>query len=370
MTTVTVTYSPQDDKLRVYFATRQPDDVLEPLRQAGFRWAGAQECWFAVWTPEREDAALGTGADGIDDEESSLEDRAEARAERFEGYSANAARERDQRLAKDRQTCELLNGQPILVGHHSEKAHRSLLRRMWRNFEKAGEANKRADYWASRAGNGIRWAAYKEKPGVRARRIKTLEADARRNQRTVDKFTLTARHFAVGMPFGKALAMANDGRLGLAYGTWSALDKVREQPDAQQAEVDRLAAAFQESSARHVAHCNRWLAHLAGRIAYEREQLAAQGGEGLLAPKPHRQGKGAIPLRNVAGGEPMTKAQYAAIHKDYKGTRIVRDDPANPYRVRTSMVGPSGSYCGLRTITLTDAPIHEGRPVSREDGRL
>ena len=32
-----VTYDPDDDKLRVYFASRQPEEVLQPLKNAGFR---------------------------------------------------------------------------------------------------------------------------------------------------------------------------------------------------------------------------------------------------------------------------------------------------------------------------------------------
>ena len=91
MQDVTVTYDPGDDKLRVYFATRQSDASLAPLKDAAFAWAGAQKCWFAHWTPEREDAALAVaGPDAeLQDEPTTLEDRAAARADRLGAHRAS-----------------------------------------------------------------------------------------------------------------------------------------------------------------------------------------------------------------------------------------------------------------------------------------
>lgn len=314
---VTVTYSPQDDKLRVYFATRQGEDVLESLKAAGFRWAGAQECWFAVWSPAREDAALATGADGIDDEPSSLEDRAEARGERFQGYSKSNRQEAESRWKRDRQLSEQLNGQPILIGHHSEKGHRAMLARAWRNFHKAGEANQRADYWAARAGAGVKWAQYKEKPGVRARRIKTLEAESRKVKRSIEASELCLKVFDHGKAFADLKSAANYGTaFGIAYGAWSRLCKCEEMdPMTSAAEVRLIIDDVRAGATANVARCQRWVDHLAGRIAYERAQLAEQGADHLLDPKPRRAGKAAVPLRNVPGALVVVTLTDAPMHK-------------------------------------------------------
>ena len=42
-----------------------------------------------------------------------------------------------------------------------------------------------ATYWTDRAGGAIRNAKHKERPDVRARHIKTLEADTRKRERTI-----------------------------------------------------------------------------------------------------------------------------------------------------------------------------------------
>jgi hypothetical protein len=42
-----------------------------------------------------------------------------------------------------------------------------------------------AKYWTDRADAAVRHAKYKERPDVRARRIKTLEADKRRQERRI-----------------------------------------------------------------------------------------------------------------------------------------------------------------------------------------
>lgn len=42
-------------------------------------------------------------------------------------------------------------GQPILVGHHSEKSHRRLLERSWNMMGKSVELNKKAEYYENRA---------------------------------------------------------------------------------------------------------------------------------------------------------------------------------------------------------------------------
>ena len=49
---LTATYSPDDNKLRLYSTTRFDDATYARVRAAGFRWAPKQQVWVApTWTP-------------------------------------------------------------------------------------------------------------------------------------------------------------------------------------------------------------------------------------------------------------------------------------------------------------------------------
>ena len=117
------TYSPEDNKLRLYAVSRLPRDVYDRVRAAGFIWAPKQELFVApAWTPEREDLLLELAGE-IGDEDVSLVDRAEERADRFEDYRDKRAVEAERTHAA---VSELANGiplgQPILIGHHSQES--------------------------------------------------------------------------------------------------------------------------------------------------------------------------------------------------------------------------------------------------------
>jgi hypothetical protein len=77
-----------------------------------------------MWTPDREDLLIEL-AGKIEDEDQSLFDRQEERAERFEEYSEKRTAESEQALAAvDSMVSAIPFGQPILVGHHSERSAR------------------------------------------------------------------------------------------------------------------------------------------------------------------------------------------------------------------------------------------------------
>src|SRR5580658_10306923 len=120
MTSFTATYSPDDDKIRLYATTRLDKERYERVKAAGFRWAPKQDLFFTVWNPRAEDIAIELAGE-IDDEDKTLTDRAAERAERFDGYQEKRAAEAGR--AKDAVSAIADNipfGQPILVGHHSE----------------------------------------------------------------------------------------------------------------------------------------------------------------------------------------------------------------------------------------------------------
>ena len=88
---MTATYSPEDNKLRLYSSTRLTKDLYDRVKAAGFKWAPKQELFVApMWTPGREDFLLEL-CEEIEDEDTTLVDRAEERSERFSDYSDKRA---------------------------------------------------------------------------------------------------------------------------------------------------------------------------------------------------------------------------------------------------------------------------------------
>ncbi|ECK6594396.1 hydrolase, partial [Salmonella enterica] len=79
------TYSPDDNKLRLYAALRLDDETYQKIHAVGFRWAPKQKLFVApAWTPAREDVLLSLAGD-IEDDDNTLFDRQEQRADRFSG---------------------------------------------------------------------------------------------------------------------------------------------------------------------------------------------------------------------------------------------------------------------------------------------
>lgn len=75
-----------------------------------------------------------------------------AKAERYEGYAANAeARAKSRGETADKIMSFIPPGQPILVGHHSERRHRRDIERISNNIKKSVEERDKADYLRGRA---------------------------------------------------------------------------------------------------------------------------------------------------------------------------------------------------------------------------
>jgi hypothetical protein len=396
MSDYTVTYSPDDNKLRLYAGGRLPADLYAKVRAAGYIWAPKQQLFVAPkWTPAREDLALEL-AGQIDDEDRSLIDRAEDRADRFDTYREHRTRDAEHaRAAVSAIADNIPFGQPILVGHHSERHARRDAERIENGMRRAVRMWDTAQYWKDRAAGAIRHAKYKELPRVRANRIRTIEAERRKHARdSASAAEWITRWGKLNAPrrgeelrpgvfaqdgapaddairLKRAIYMANYDHLSVygpehgPYGTsiWSALTDGKMTP--REAQIIALRV-----HARTIANARRWIAHLDNRLTYERAMLDEQGATYLLAPKP-KSAKALLPLCNYRApgglqvqnmynpGElifhpqiEMTSAEYAAIHADYKGTRIVD----HSHRVRTMQ------RSSLVCVFLTDAKVHE-RPA-------
>jgi len=71
-------------------------------------------------------------------------------------------------------------GQPILVGHHSEKSDRSYRARIDSHQRKGVEAHQRAKDLKSRLEGSEKLLAKQENPGALARKVDTFETELRR----------------------------------------------------------------------------------------------------------------------------------------------------------------------------------------------
>jgi protein-L-isoaspartate O-methyltransferase len=291
--TYTATYSPDDNKLRLYASARLDAETYARVAAAGFRYAPKQELFVApMWTPSRADLLVEL-AGQIDDEDTSLCERADERAERFADYSDKRAA--DAKSAADgvaRIADGIPLGQPILIGHHSEKRARKDAEKIERGMSRAVKMWETSEYWTDRAAGAMRHAKYKERPDVRARRIKGIEADKRKAERSL---ATTKTHIRVWSTLHDDEATSirkSDGtpttfieRALFIVGTSAphsvANDLRAETITPEQAQARAIAAAE-----RVAAHCTRWIQHYDNRLAYERAML----GEEPAKPAPEKGG--------------------------------------------------------------------------------
>ena len=420
MTTFTATYSPDDNKLRLTASTRLDAATYQRVKEAGFAWAPKQEQFIApMWTPHRADLCIELAGE-IEDDDRTLMERAEERAERFGEYE-------DKRGADAQRATEYVRtiadgiplGQPILVGHHSEARARKDAERIENGMRKAVRAFETAAYWKARAAGALRHAKYKEDPGVRHRRIKGLESDQRKQQKSLDEHE-AARRVWLKVPryeWDKQTALATyiAGRVSVgSYGIYSDLSGGRMHGDT----AWRLSVAQCE---RSIAHARRWLDHIANRLEYERAMLDESGGIAAQAfdlqpggvigtTRGRRQvivrvnrkdgaavsvsvaGQGwTVGIEEITSYEPptdtaaaavaasvklapicnypsegcatMTQTEWNAIYKDHKGTRTIKATETQSEHRRRMVMGflgtkygaPRGEAWGYSWVYISDA---------------
>ena len=121
------TYNICDDKLRASFDERLPEDDYKRIKAAGFSYWHGSKLFVAKWSVTAEDALISFG---FEIEDADAPDDVEARVDRFSGYAANAESSAESASNYAHSLVEgIPMGQPILVGHHSERGHRATLKR-------------------------------------------------------------------------------------------------------------------------------------------------------------------------------------------------------------------------------------------------
>lgn len=207
---ITIRHNHEDGTL--VYGTRKGDGVYEIIRKwenGGFRFfpslrmlglrnsrdqvadryainAAAKALREAGYEVEVEiDDTFRDRAQVLEDKADRLEDRRgalERKADRHAGEAAAAHRRADQLSER------FAGGQPILVGHHSERGARRDQKRMHQAMRKSIDENDQAQEAARRAnavGSQLRRSA---RPDVTRRRIETAEAELRKIQKSLDGY--------------------------------------------------------------------------------------------------------------------------------------------------------------------------------------
>ncbi|PIP94762.1 MAG: hypothetical protein COW00_01850 [Bdellovibrio sp. CG12_big_fil_rev_8_21_14_0_65_39_13] len=148
---------------QVFGRTNGLEDILHDLGCSRRRYRGMFSFWEGDLTIEIAKAIKEGGRLSFTGQQEKKEERAEKRAERFENYSDSSSKRSEMRFNAASQVSDLIPmGQPILVGHHSEKRHRRDLERIDTNMRKGIEENKKANYYQDRAA-GIKYKLDKQK---------------------------------------------------------------------------------------------------------------------------------------------------------------------------------------------------------------
>ncbi len=284
MTTISATYSPEDNKIRLYASSRLDVETYAKVKDAGFKWAPKQELFVApAWSPEREDLAIELAGE-IEPEEMTLAERAILKAERLDGIAHKRIKQANAFSAAANELSEAFYmGQPILVGHHSERKARKTQERMNSAMKKAVEASKAANYWLYRAEGVEAFANMKNDPKTRANRIKTLLAELRDLQRGINrgfKALELWEKLTTDEQIKKAIG-------GLPYELTAA-------PIGLYWDVEKGTTSAQDARAKCIECAKllttgpkrrRWIEHTLNRLAYERSLMGeVKRFEGDLTP--------------------------------------------------------------------------------------
>jgi hypothetical protein len=298
------TYSPEDNKLRLYPARRLPAALYSRVKAAGFRWAPKQELFVCPsWGPRAEDLLLEL-ADEIEDEDYAPEERSADRAERFTGY-------RENRLGEAGSHADTFDSGPSVFGHQSRaRAERQALRHDRHRVRAVSQWSK-AEYWQHRTAGVISHALHRSSARVRRGRLLRLEAEQRKHDKSREAY---ARRYAgwlkvleldgrdqvlnraesassIGIdpatpPAGRrAYTLANTGHEWNSYTHPRTGQEGRSPYDlltcadpVTPAEVAALWLADRTAPDDPASNPARWSNHYALRIAYEKAMLEVEGG--------------------------------------------------------------------------------------------
>ena len=214
---ITISHTHADGTL--VYGTDRGDGTAAILKANRFRWFPSIKAWgiaqsrdklAKTWQINAAKTALEaagftvtveideTDRRAFADAEAERYERAEDRAERMSGYAENAEARSNAAYQRAHQIADGIPfGQPILVGHHSERRHRRDLDRIDSGMRTSIAEDRKATHFAERAETADQFRARRESVPTTLRRIKKLEAEQRQAQRRLDG---TDRFYDYGNP--------------------------------------------------------------------------------------------------------------------------------------------------------------------------
>lgn len=190
--------------------TARGDGTNTILKAAGFRWFRTLGVWGIAGSRDRQanrykieraaDALRAAGHTVTVDIDDTHRPTAEAEADRtqrqemrVEALTAKADRKTaaaDAAWETERHAVEALppDGQPILIGHHSERRHRNAIARAHAATRRAIDATADAQQASSRAAAAASTTAHRYNPVTVKNRIEKLQAEQRGDQRILDGY--------------------------------------------------------------------------------------------------------------------------------------------------------------------------------------
>jgi len=282
MNDFTATYSPEDNKLRIYATYRLEDELYQRFKALGFHWAPRQELFVAGrWTPRREDFCIEMAGE-LEPEQSTMVSRAEAKIERIQTMQDSAEKRADgYSAAADNIAERFAGGQPILVGHHSERKARKDADRIDRNMRNAAKEREKIQHYNWKLAGVAHHANRKGCDRTRANRIKKLLAELRDVQRRInhnerylklwqkiDGDTDQERRQKATAHYS-GLCDPHQGSLS-PDGCWHAHDRGKMTTD----EVISQSIAMHERGLSSI-YRPRWIMHILNRLAYEYAEQGA-----------------------------------------------------------------------------------------------
>lgn len=183
--------------------SRSDREIAEVLKTNGFRWSRNLDAWYLPRTwgeatrAQRVKALQATLREEVEvlvdldqprrsaaERAAERRERAEQRAERMDARAEAAAARAAAADAERRRIQDAIPfGQPVLVGHHSQRRHERALDRMERNLYRAAEESERAEDARAAADRARKVAAGAESKVTIGNRIERNEAEARRIRR-------------------------------------------------------------------------------------------------------------------------------------------------------------------------------------------
>ncbi|MFI9418045.1 DUF3560 domain-containing protein [Streptomyces werraensis] len=210
---LTITHTRADGTLLE--GSRKGDGVYQIVRPIGFRSSRSLGALYIQRSRDREAdrwrinrAADALREDGwevtvtIDEEqrrsfEEAEAERLERAAERAERFSDRAGRASASSDARHKAALGALDGiepgQPILVGHHSERRHRRAIERSDSHMRKSIEEGDKAEYYGHRAAAAAKYEERRYDPNRTRRRLDKLNAELRGLERRRDRTAAAGR---------------------------------------------------------------------------------------------------------------------------------------------------------------------------------